>query len=243
MAFAFPSRQEKAQYVYTQFERLASAYDFGNDVISFGMHRLWKTRAVDRLACFSEGSYLDVCCGTGDLALRIAGRLNAQGKVTGLDFSQSMLVVARDRSRAAQAKVNCKLEWVEGDAENLPFGNNTFNGAVISFGLRNLSDYTRGIEEMVRVVKPGGSVINLDLGHPTLPIFRQLFGLYFEKVVPVLGQIIQRDRVAYTYLPESAKRYPKPDIITQIFQDAGLIGVGYRSLAGGSVALHWGVVA
>jgi demethylmenaquinone methyltransferase / 2-methoxy-6-polyprenyl-1,4-benzoquinol methylase len=237
-SFTFPSQKDKAGYVHCQFERLAAKYDFANDVISFGMHRLWKEQAVECLNCFPEGSYLDVCCGTGDLALRIAGKLASVGSVTGLDFSESMLSVAR--SRTVKTKIKCELAWVAGDAQSLPFATNSFDGAVISFGLRNLTDYALGIREMARVVKPGARVVNLDLGRTDLPVFAQLFSFYFGKIVPLLGQIIQRDHAAYTYLPESAKRYLKPEEVTSAFKEAGLIDVGYLPLAGGSVALHWG---
>ena len=239
-SFIFPTLQEKADFVHNQFERLAAGYDFANDVISLGMHRLWKSAAINCLRCFDKGSYLDVCCGTGDLALGIAQRLNKEGQVTGLDFSESMLAVARKRASTVNTK--CKLQWIEGDAQNLPFKSKTFDGAIISFGLRNLTDYARGIEEMTRVVKQGGCVVNLDLGQPTLPVFSQLFKIYFEQVVPLLGQIVQKDHCAYTYLPESGKRYLKPEGVTKIFKKAKLKDVGYRSLAGGSVALHWGTV-
>jgi demethylmenaquinone methyltransferase / 2-methoxy-6-polyprenyl-1,4-benzoquinol methylase len=162
--------------------------------------------------------------------------------VTGLDFSPNMLEIAARRSAKAMTdKHSCRLEWVQGDAQNLPAGDNTFDGAVISFGLRNLTDLQRGINEMARVVKPGGKVINLDLGHSHVPVFASLFRFYFRHVVPVIGDLLQHDRQAYTYLPESLNTYPKPAKISEMFEAAGLTGVVHIPIALGSVAMHVGI--
>jgi demethylmenaquinone methyltransferase/2-methoxy-6-polyprenyl-1,4-benzoquinol methylase len=243
-SFRLPTSQEKAEYVLDQFDRIAQRYDLTNDAISMGMHRNWKKRAVDELACRADGSYLDVCCGTGDLALRIAERLGAGGKVTGLDFSKNMLEVAAGRCMHRRYITEPpEVSFIQGDAQNLPFPDNSFDGAIISFGLRNLTDLQRGLDEMSRVVKPGGRVLNLDVGHPTLPLYTQAFNAWFSLVVPVIGLVLQNDRKAYTYLPESAKAYPKPDQISQMFASAGLSSVRHIPLSFGSVALHVGIVA
>lgn len=230
--------------MHDAFERIARRYDLTNDCISLGMHRFWKKRAVDELYIRGGGSYLDVCCGTGDLALTIARQLGTRGRVTGVDFSANMLDVARDRGmRALEAgKVRCELAWKQGDAHDLPFAENMFDGAIISFGLRNLTNLQIGLNHMRRVVKPGGRVINLDLGDPTMPLFTPAFNLYFRHVVPIIGQVLQNDRSAYTYLPESKKTYPKPAELTKMFERAGLVDVRYIPLAFGSVALHVGSV-
>lgn len=238
--FRLPTAEQKAVYVQQQFERIAKRYDLTNDIISLGMHRLWKAQAIDCLQPTPNGSYLDVCCGTGDLALLLAKRLGPAAQVTGLDFSGNMLDCARQRL-AKQAISHCK--FVQGDAQNLPFADNTFDGAVISFGLRNLSDLPQGLKEMARVVKPGRQVVNLDLGHPTLPLFAPLFLTYFRHIVPIIGDLLQQDRAAYTYLPESLHSYPRPEVISQLFAQAGLINIKHHSLALGSVALHVGTVA
>ncbi len=244
MSFKLPSSEEKANYVREQFERIAQRYDLTNDCISMGMHRLWKKTAVDQLALRADGHYLDVCCGTGDLALKIARRLGEQGKVTGLDFSGNMLEVARDRGFRASAaeEALCELDWKQGDAQDLPFAENNFDGAIISFGLRNLTDLQQGLNQMRRVVRPGGKVINLDLGAPTAPLFTPVFNAYFSHIVPIIGQVLQNDRKAYTYLPESRNTYPKPAALTAMFERAGLTDIRVISLAVGSVALHVGTV-
>ena len=245
VAMALPAQEQKHAFVHAQFERIAAKYDLTNDVISFGMHRLWKECAVQALLKNYTGSknraYLDVCCGTGDLSLRIAGKLTKEDSVTGLDFSGNMLGCAAQRLLKA-GNIACNVNWIEGDAQNLPFQADQFDGAIISFGLRNLTDLQKGICEMTRVVKPGGLVLNLDLGEAQGPIFAPLFSIHFDMVVPLIGQILQNDRKAYTYLPESRTTYPKPQGITKIFSDAGLIDVKHIALAGGSVALHTGRV-
>jgi demethylmenaquinone methyltransferase / 2-methoxy-6-polyprenyl-1,4-benzoquinol methylase len=243
MSFRLPEAQEKAAYVQNQFDRIAARYDLTNDFISMRMHRAWKAKAVDSLQCLPEGRYLDVCCGTGDLGLRIAQHLGKNGSVTGLDFSENMLAVAQARESAARSRLTCsKLEWIQGDAQQLPFQDDSFDGAIISFGLRNLTDLQRGVSEMSRVVKPGGKVVNLDLGHPTVPLFTPLYLFYFFHVVPLIGLLLQGDRNAYTYLPESMKAYPKPTGISSIFEKAGLKDVKHNPLAMGTVALHVGTV-
>jgi demethylmenaquinone methyltransferase/2-methoxy-6-polyprenyl-1,4-benzoquinol methylase len=244
MTFKLPSSENKAEYVHNQFERIARRYDLTNDVISMTMHRGWKRTAVNELACREDGSYLDVCCGTGDLALEIARRLGERGKVTGVDFSGNMLQVAKDRGERAQrgSSVCCEMAWKQGDAQDLPFAGDQFDGAIISFGLRNLTNLSEGIKQMRRVVRPGGRVINLDLGNPTMPIFTPVFNNYFQHIVPLIGLVLQNDKQAYTYLPESRNTYPKPDALTKMFQEAGLLDVRHIALAFGSVALHVGIV-
>jgi demethylmenaquinone methyltransferase/2-methoxy-6-polyprenyl-1,4-benzoquinol methylase len=241
MPFQLPTKEEKAEYVLKQFDRIAAGYDLTNDAISMGMHRSWKARAVQEL-CAGEGTnFLDVCCGTGDLALRIADYVRQRdgAHVTGLDFSSNMLEVAA--RRLSQGKISAdKLDWIRGDAQNLPFADDTFDGAIVSFGLRNLTDLQKGLDELTRVVKPGSKVINLDLGHSEIPLFSNLFAFYFGHVVPVIGTVLQKDRSAYTYLPESLSTYPKPAEISKMFETAGLEKVEHRPLALGSVAMHIG---
>jgi len=245
MTFRLPSLEEKAEYVLKQFDRIAYKYDLANDVISLGMHHFWKEAAVDALNINANGHYLDLCCGTGDLALEIAKKLNARGKVTGVDFSGNMLAIASRRSLDALKSGTIKIEinWLRATAERLPFTNRLFDGAIVGFGLRNLTNLEQGIAEMARVVKCAGTVVNLDLGHPSAPVFAPFYELYFNHLVPLVGQILSGDRLAYTYLPSSLKAYPKPPEITAVFEKMGLTDIVYRSLAFGAVALHKGTVA
>ena len=259
MSFKLPTKEDKHDYVHDQFERIAKGYDLSNDVISVGMHRAWKLRAINELmglgqkknaarehgASEAHEKYLDICCGTGDLALAMAKQAAAGTHITGLDFSQNMLDLAYERQqRLARRKDKVKtvqMEWICGDAQQLPFEDNTFNGAIISFGLRNLTDLQKGLDEMTRVVKPGGRVVNLDLGHSTVPLFAPIFDAYFSNVVPVIGGILQNDRQAYKYLPESGRTYPRPEAISEMFKKAGLINVRHIPQALGTVALHVGI--
>ncbi|MBS1953957.1 MAG: bifunctional demethylmenaquinone methyltransferase/2-methoxy-6-polyprenyl-1,4-benzoquinol methylase UbiE [Cyanobacteria bacterium SZAS-4] len=243
MSFSLPTAEEKAEYVLRQFDRIAQKYDLTNDAISMGMHHAWKKRAVSELGLKPDGTYLDVCCGTGDLTLRIAKNLSKNGKVFGLDFSPKMLAVAHQRLARHASETAAEITFKEGDALQLPFANGTFDGAIVSFGLRNVTDYQRGINEMTRVVKPGGKVINLDLGKSTVPLFCQLFAFYFRQIVPLIGHALQSDKQAYTYLPVSNSAYPNPQGISEIFKTAGLNDVKHISLALGSVALHVGTVS
>lgn len=253
MSFKLPTKEDKHEYVHDQFERIAKGYDLSNDVISVGMHRAWKLRAINELMGLGQNKaktehgekYLDICCGTGDLALAMAKQAVAGTKITGLDFSQNMLDLAGERQkRLARRKDRIKtvqMEWICGDAQHLPFEDNTFDGAIISFGLRNLTDLQKGLDEMARVVKPGGRVVNLDLGHSTVPLFAPIFDAYFSNVVPVIGGILQNDRQAYKYLPESGRAYPRPEAISEMFKKAGLINVRHIPQALGTVALHVGI--
>ncbi len=245
MSFELPTSEQKADYVLEQFDRIARRYDLANDLISLGMHRLWKARAIKELGLFTDGKYLDACTGTGDLAMSIVSSENFKGQVLGLDFSSQMLEVAKSRSEKAiqsgkLAGTGASIEWRQGDAQALPFPDNTFDGATISFGLRNLTDLQKGLNELARVVKPGGTVVNLDLGQPTMPIFTPLFLFFFHHIVPIIGEIVQQDRKAYTYLPESRKNYPHPKALTEMFEKAGLMDVQWVPLAMGSVAMHVG---
>jgi demethylmenaquinone methyltransferase/2-methoxy-6-polyprenyl-1,4-benzoquinol methylase len=244
MTFRLPAADEKAEYVLTQFDRIAANYDLLNDVISFGMHRHWKAQALSCLIENREGSYLDVCCGTGDLALRLADQLSPQASLSAVDFSANMLSVSakRDADKRKNKPSYAKINWIQADAQALPFEDRLFDGAIIAFGLRNLTDLQKGINEMARVVKPGGKVVNLDLGHPQGILFAPTYRFYFQHVVPIIGAMLGGDRKAYTYLPSSLQTYPKPRGITAIFEKAGLTDICHHELALGSVALHVGTV-
>jgi demethylmenaquinone methyltransferase/2-methoxy-6-polyprenyl-1,4-benzoquinol methylase len=243
MSFRLPTTEEKADYVLKQFNRIAKRYDLANDTISLGMHRFWKKTAIEALDIKTNGHYLDVCCGTGDLTLRIAQKLSACGHVTGLDFSPHMLELAKLRLHKENNISRGVASFIEGDAEKLPFADNKFDSAIISFGLRNLAHLDKGLAEMTRVVKSGGKIVNLDLGRPTGKLFPSFYYFYFRHIVPIIGQLLQNDMKAYTYLPQSLDTYPAPEGISKLFNSVGLTNVQYIPLAKGSVALHIGIKA
>lgn len=222
--------------VRAMFDRIAPRYDLMNRLMSGGLDRRWR-RLAAAAADVSLGSRaLDVCTGTGDLAFELARRVGASGEVTGVDFSEQML----GRARAKGAARGLPVEFRQADALELPFPDDAFDAATVAFGARNLADLDRGLAEMARVVRPGGTVVVLDITAPRR--LRTLHGLWFDRLVPRVGALVGRDGAAYGYLPASAKRFPQPDALAELMADAGLEGVRHRSFLGGIVAMHHGRV-
>ena len=232
----------EAGQVRAMFDRIAGVYDLLNSVMTAGLHHRWRERAAD-LACVGPGSrVLDVATGTGDLALELARRVGPDGEVVGSDFSEAMLARARSktatRNRAASI-VTPRFEW--GDALELPYADATFDAATVGFGARNFADLGRGIAEMARVVRPGGRVVVLDFTTPTRPPLSLFFGLWFDRAVPLLGRLAG-DPDAYSYLPNSVKRFPAPVALAAELERAGLHEIHYLLTAGGIVTIHAGTV-
>jgi demethylmenaquinone methyltransferase / 2-methoxy-6-polyprenyl-1,4-benzoquinol methylase len=219
------------------FDRIAGVYDLLNTVMTAGLHHRWRERAAD-LARVGPGSrVLDVATGTGDLAIELARRVAPGGEVVGSDFSEAML--ARARTKPKPAGVELRFEW--GDALELPFADGTFDAATVGFGARNFSDLARGLEEMARVVRPGGRVVVLEFTSPTRAPLSLFYGLWFDRFVPLLGRLAG-DPDAYSYLPNSVKRFPAPAGLAAELERAGLRGIGYLLTAGGIVVIHFGTV-
>jgi demethylmenaquinone methyltransferase/2-methoxy-6-polyprenyl-1,4-benzoquinol methylase len=208
------------------FDRIAPVYDAMNHVMTAGLDRRWRKLAVSEVV-WPGDRVLDACCGTGDLAVEAERR---GGRVVGLDFSEPMLERARRKSGA--------IEWVQGDALALPFGDAEFDAATVGFGVRNLADLEDGLRELARVLRPGGKLAVLEITRPR-GILRPFFRLWFDGVVPLLGRVLPGGK-AYTYLPASVRRFPGPDDLSALFDRAGFEGVHYRLLGGGIVALHVG---
>jgi demethylmenaquinone methyltransferase/2-methoxy-6-polyprenyl-1,4-benzoquinol methylase len=206
------------------FDRIAPVYDVMNRVMTAGLDQRWRRKTVQ--AVVRRGDHvLDAACGTGDLAI-LAARQGA--KVTGLDFSEQML--ARAKRKAPE------LEWIQGDLLALPFPEGSFDAATVGFGIRNVADLQGGIDELRRVLKPGGRLAILEITRPRGPL-RVFYSLWFDRVVPLLGKVLPGG-AAYSYLPASVKRFPGPDALAAQF--AGFDDVSYRLFAGGIVALHTG---
>lgn len=227
--------KDKSEYVRETFNSIAGRYDLLNTLMSIGMDRSWRRKAVQAVKAVPGLNILDVCCGTGKLTREIGKAVSPKGYVTGIDFSEEML----SKARAKQSREDRILEFIQGDALNLPFDDNTFDGATVGWGLRNLPDLYRGIREMVRVIKPGCMVVSLDMGKPSWPVFKQLYWLYFEKAVPWLGRIWSKEK-EYRYLYTSASNFHSQAELAVIFQQCGLVNTGYKSLLGGAVALVFG---
>jgi demethylmenaquinone methyltransferase/2-methoxy-6-polyprenyl-1,4-benzoquinol methylase len=214
--------------VQAMFDRIAGVYDVMNSVMTAGLHHRWRERAAD-LARVGPGSRaLDVATGTGDLALALAAR---GAEVVGADFSDGMLERARAKAPG--------IRFEHADALALPYDDASFDAATVGFGARNLGDLGRGLSEMVRVVRPGGRVVILEITTPTRPPLSTFFSLWFDRVVPLLGKLAA-DSEAYEYLPRSVKRFPGPVALAGLLREAGLDDVRWILTAGGIIALHHG---
>jgi demethylmenaquinone methyltransferase/2-methoxy-6-polyprenyl-1,4-benzoquinol methylase len=209
------------------FDRIAPVYDVMNHVMTAGLDRRWRKLAVQEVV-WPGDRVLDACCGTGDLAVEAERR---GARVVGLDFSERMLERARKKSGA--------IEWVQGDALALPFGDSEFDAATVGFGVRNLADLEGGLRELARVLRPGGKLAVLEITRPR-GLLKPFFRLWFDVVVPLLGKVLPGGK-AYTYLPASVRRFPGPEDLSGLFERAGFADVRYRLLGGGIVALHVGV--
>jgi demethylmenaquinone methyltransferase / 2-methoxy-6-polyprenyl-1,4-benzoquinol methylase len=254
--FFEPGRQRAAK-VRDLFARIAPRYDLLNDLQSFGLHRHWKRRLVRLAGARSGVLALDVCCGTGDIALALARR---GATVTGLDFSNEMLAVAKAKAeaRSTEAKGNPKpdirggeecasinpssvpaLRFVYGDAQQLPFPDSSFDIVAIGYGLRNLADMETGLSEMQRVAKPGGRLLVLDFGKPDNPLWRSVYFGYLRLFVPVLGLVFCGSASAYAYILESLKHYPAQQGVAATMRQLGLANVRIISFLGGVMSINY----
>jgi demethylmenaquinone methyltransferase / 2-methoxy-6-polyprenyl-1,4-benzoquinol methylase len=233
-----PGTLEETQ-VRAMFDRIARLYDRMNTVMTAGLHHHWRRRAAD-LAGVSPGDrVLDVATGTGDLALEMAGRVAPGGEVVGVDFSERMLDLAR--AKAADPPTRTNVQFSYGNALELPYPDDSFAAATVGFGARNFSDLEQGLREMARVVRPGGRVVILEITTPRRPPLSTFFELWFDRVVPALGRIAG-DSQAYSYLPNSVRRFPGPEDLAATMAVCGLVGIRYVLTAGGIIAIHVGQV-
>jgi demethylmenaquinone methyltransferase/2-methoxy-6-polyprenyl-1,4-benzoquinol methylase len=217
------------------FDRIAGVYDVMNTAMTAGLHHRWRERTADRAELSPGDSALDVCCGTGDLALELARRVGPEGRVVGSDFSERMLELAR--AKGGEAGADVRFEWA--DALELPYGDGEFEAVTVGFGVRNLADLDRGLGEMTRVLKPGGRIAILEITQPRRPPLSTFFSVWFDRLVPRLGTLAG-DRDAYTYLPESVKRFPAPEGLAERMDAAGFERIRWTVLAGGIIAIHSG---
>jgi demethylmenaquinone methyltransferase/2-methoxy-6-polyprenyl-1,4-benzoquinol methylase len=226
--------EQRAAKVNDLFAAIAYRYDRLNDLQSLGLHRLWKRRLV-RLAGVTPGARaLDVCCGTGDIALRLA---RSGAEVVGLDFNEAMLAVARGKIRNPKSEIR-NLRFIHGDAQRLPFPDAEFDIVAVGYGLRNLANWETGLREMMRVAKPGGRLLVLDFGKPANPLWRGVYFGCLRRVVPVLGRVFAGSGEAYAYILDSLQDYPAQLGVAAKLRELGGREVQTLNLLGGAMSIH-----
>jgi demethylmenaquinone methyltransferase/2-methoxy-6-polyprenyl-1,4-benzoquinol methylase len=247
----------EAKQVRAMFDRIAGVYDVMNTAMTAGLHHRWRSRAADLARVGPGARVLDIATGTGDLAFELARRVSPGGEVVGSDFAPGMLARARAKAGAgAPGLVRPRFEL--GDALQLPYEDGSFDAATVGFGARNFDDLARGLSEMTRVVAPGGRVVVLEITTPTRAPLSLFYRLWFDRLVPGLGRLAGAATAlasrlrqpessatiadAYTYLPNSVRRFPSPQALAGEMQRAGLSEIGYVLTAGGIVAIHTGTV-
>ena len=239
-AYYAPGDQRAAK-VNDLFARIARRYDFLNDLQSFGLHRLWKNRVV-QLAHIKNGDRaLDLCCGTGDISFALA---RGGAATTGLDFSAQMLEVAKTRSKKPKSPTSkshlTSPSFIQGDAQQLPFPENAFDIVTVGYGLRNLTSWERGLDEMCRVARPGARLIVLDFGKPANALWRTIYFTHLKMSVPLMGWLFCGDASAYAYILESLKHYPAQLAVAEKMRALKLENVRVINLLGGAMAINCG---
>jgi demethylmenaquinone methyltransferase/2-methoxy-6-polyprenyl-1,4-benzoquinol methylase len=227
---------EKQGMVRDVFDRVAGRYDVMNDLMSLGVHRLWKNALVDWLAPRPAQTILDMAGGTGDLAFRVWERTGGRARLRVCDANEAMIRVGRDR--AIDRAILRGVDWLVGDAEALPFPDRSVDSYMIAFGLRNVTDIDRALAEARRVLKPGGRFLCLEFSRVTLPLLGPLYERYSFAVVPRIGKLVARDDAPYRYLVESIRRFPAQGALAARIAAAGLGQIRVRNLSGGIAALH-----
>ncbi|MGZ4962132.1 MAG: bifunctional demethylmenaquinone methyltransferase/2-methoxy-6-polyprenyl-1,4-benzoquinol methylase UbiE [Limisphaerales bacterium] len=226
--------EKRAERVEDLFETIAPQYDRINDLQSFCMHRAWKRHLVRMAAVNSGDRALDVCCGTGDIATALA---RAGAETTGLDFSKAMLKVAEQRNLKSEIS---NLKFFTGDAQNLPFENNTFDIVTVGYGLRNLTSWQRGLEEMHRVAKPGARILVLEFGKPDNALWSAIYFGYLKFFVPVFGKLFCGDAATHAYIYESLLAYPAQNGVAAHMRQLGCKDVSIVNLIGGAMSINFG---
>jgi len=223
------------------FGEIAHRYDFLNHVLSVSIDRRWRKLAAATVQEYVRNQEsaicLDLCSGTGDLAIELHRRLKIT--VVASDFCHPMLVRALTKTR--DRHLNNSISTVESDSLAIPFRNGVFNAVTVAFGLRNLEDPNRGLAEMRRVLQPEGVAVILEFSRPVVPVLNSLYQFYFHRILPRVGAWISGQKTAYTYLPDSVDRFPNQTELASMMEKTGFRNVGYRNLSGGIAALHWGI--
>jgi demethylmenaquinone methyltransferase/2-methoxy-6-polyprenyl-1,4-benzoquinol methylase len=236
--FQMVPEEEKVEWVRRHFNSVAPVYDFMNTLLSFGIHYAWKRTAVRMLGLTAGERVLDVCGGTGDLALLAARRVGSRGRVLLYDINEAMIREGRRKRERDKDPERGWIRYTLGNAEKIACPDHCFDAAMVGFGIRNVTRMDHGFAEMCRVLKPGGRMICLEFSQPTMPVFRWLYDVYSFHIMPWLGEMIAGNRQAYTHLPETIRLFPLPDALSEILKDAGFRRVTYRRLTNGIAVVH-----
>lgn len=231
------SEDEKTRRVIRHFDSVARQYDFMNTLLSFGIHHLWKREAVRMMNLGPGAKVIDVCGGTGDLAVLASRYTGASGRVTIFDLNRAMMDAGREKVFAA---AGAPVDYVQGNAEAMPFPDNSFDAAMVGYGIRNVTRMEKGFEEMYRVLRPGGRMMCLEFSKPAWPVFRWLYDIYSFHIMPFLGDLIAGSRGAYTHLPESIRTFPLPDALSAMMEGIGFKNVTYHRQTNGISVVHIG---
>jgi demethylmenaquinone methyltransferase/2-methoxy-6-polyprenyl-1,4-benzoquinol methylase len=232
-------RDAKAGMVADVFHSVASRYDLMNDLMSGGIHRIWKRFTIELSGVRKGNAVLDIAGGTGDLAARFADLVGPEGRVVLADINDSMLQVGRDKLLDSGHLEN--LEFVQADAQDLPFPDDSFDCVTIAFGLRNVTDKERALASMLRVLKPGGRLLVLEFSKPENDLLGKAYDAYSFRVLPLMGRLVANDSDSYRYLAESIRMHPDQETLKEMMEDAGFSRCEYHNMTGGIVAVHRGV--
>lgn len=236
--FETVNKNQKESLVRGVFDSVASRYDVMNDLMSAGIHRLWKRFTIELSAARPGQTILDIAGGTGDLAARFSQLVGADGQVILADINAAMLEVGRDRLIDKGATGN--IEVVQADAQALPFEENSVDCITIAFGLRNVTDKDMALRSMLRVLRPGGRLLVLEFSKPTSPLLGKVYDQYSFQILPAIGRLIAQDADSYRYLAESIRKHPDQDTLLEMMEDAGFVECRYHNMTGGIVAVHQG---
>ena len=232
MTYTLPKTEEKSVYVEQMFNKIAQKYDLFNDIITFGMHRQWKRFVARQTDLHDEQSCLDLCCGTGDIAREVLCQYPSS-KVTGLDFSEKMLNIAESKNTS-----EITVKYVPGDAMNIPFQDAVFDAVTIGYGMRNVQDISQFLREILRVLKPEGVLVSLDVGKVRIPILAELNHFYFFHIVPLIGKLLMPGEEIFKYLPESSLAYPNQNSLKNLMIETGFQKVKFHNFVFGGSAVH-----
>ena len=232
-------KNEKADLVEGIFNSVADRYDLMNDLMSIGIHRIWKRFTIELSAVREGNSVLDIAGGTGDLAIKFSDIVGSNGTVVLADINESMLKVGRDKLLDKRWRRN--INFVQTDAQKLPFPDATFECITIAFGLRNVTDKSAALKSMYRALKPGGRLLILEFSKPTNEVLAKAYDAYSFHILPLMGKIVTNDSDSYKYLAESIRMHPDQEALQTLVEDAGFSNCDYYNMTGGIVAIHRGI--